>query len=91
MTLKNCLALGFTTTLPGTPLGGGARTGEGGIGGSGKPMGGLRMSLTDAPSCGYDAVNITVESVRVHQSASADDRDPAGTRSPWRRRSASTC
>ena len=33
------------------------------------------MSLTDAPSCGYDAVNVTVQKVRVHMSASAADSD----------------
>lgn len=34
------------------------------------------MALTDAPACGYDAVNVTVQSVRVNQSASASDTDP---------------
>lgn len=37
------------------------------------PQGTLRMALTDAPSCGYDNVFVTVERVRVHQSSSADD------------------
>jgi len=31
--------------------------------------------MTDAPSCGYDAVNVTVNKVRVHQSASAGEND----------------
>ena len=35
----------------------------------------MHLSLTDAPACGYDAVNITIERVRVHQSASAVDAD----------------
>jgi len=35
----------------------------------------LRVSLTDAPACGYDQVNITVDRVRVHQSASAGDNE----------------
>ena len=35
----------------------------------------LRLALTDAPACGYDSVNITVEKVRVHQSSSASDSD----------------
>lgn len=35
----------------------------------------LRLALTDAPSCGYDSVNVTVEKVRVHQSSSANDAD----------------
>jgi hypothetical protein len=49
--------------------------GSGGISGTGAPEGSLRLSLTDAPSCGYDAVNITVQKVRVHQSSSAADGD----------------
>lgn len=43
--------------------------------GSGSDTGTLRLALTDAPSCGYDAVNVTVEKVRVHRSATADDAD----------------
>lgn len=35
----------------------------------------LRVALTDAPACGYDEVNVTVEKVRVHQSSSAGDGD----------------
>lgn len=43
-------------------------------GGSSTPIPGtLGVSLTDAPACGYDAVNVTVNKVRVHQSASAPD------------------
>lgn len=34
-------------------------------------QGTLRLSMTDAPACGFDAVNVTVERVRVHNSASA--------------------
>jgi len=39
----------------------------------------LGVSLTDAPSCGYDAVNVTVVKVRAHQSASASDTDAGWT------------
>jgi hypothetical protein len=35
----------------------------------------LRLSLTDAPACGYDNVFVTVEKVRVHQSGNAGDND----------------
>lgn len=35
----------------------------------------LRVSLTDAPACGYDAVHVTVERVRVHKSSTAADGD----------------
>ncbi|RQP22244.1 DUF4382 domain-containing protein [Piscinibacter terrae] len=48
--------------------------GGGGIGGTGR-MGTMRVSLTDAPACGYDQVNITVDRVRVNQSSTAADGD----------------
>lgn len=51
-----------------TGCGGG---GDGGISGTGV----MRLSLTDAPACGYNEVNITVDKVRVHQSSAADDGD----------------
>ncbi|KNZ33669.1 MAG: hypothetical protein AD742_05670 [Methylibium sp. NZG] len=35
----------------------------------------MRLSITDAPACGYDAVNLTIEKVRVNQSAGAADAD----------------
>lgn len=35
----------------------------------------LSLALTDQPACGYDHVYVTIEKVRVHQSASADDAD----------------
>ena len=38
-------------------------------------QGTLRLSLTDAPSCGYDTAFFTVEKVRVHRSSSAGDDD----------------
>jgi hypothetical protein len=53
-----------------SPCGGG-----GGSTGQVAETGTLRLALTDAPSCGYDSVNITVEKVRVHQSSSASDSD----------------
>lgn len=42
-------------------------------------LGTLGVSITDAPACGFDAVNITVSKVRVHQSASAADTDAGWT------------
>ena len=48
--------------------GGGSSSGSG-------STGTLRLSLTDAPACGYDNVFVTVEKVRVHQSGSAGDGD----------------
>lgn len=35
----------------------------------------LRVAITDTPACGYDEVNVTVQKVRVHQSAGAGDGD----------------
>ncbi|KQV79150.1 hypothetical protein ASD15_21070 [Massilia sp. Root351] len=55
-----------------------AACGGGGGGGTTPPpvtLGTLGVSLTDAPACGFDAVNVTVSKVRVHQSATAGDTD----------------
>lgn len=41
--------------------------------GGGTQPGVLGVSLTDAPACGFDKVNVTVSKVRVHQSDSASD------------------
>ena len=46
-----------------------------GGGGGGGESGTLKLALTDAPSCGYDSVNVTIEKVRVHQSGTASDTD----------------
>lgn len=43
--------------------------GDGGISGTGV----MRLSITDAPACGFDQVNVTIEKVRVHQSSDAAD------------------
>jgi hypothetical protein len=58
----------------------------GGGGGSSTPvptptttMGTLAVSMTDAPACGFDAVNVTVNKVRVHTSSSASDTDAGWT------------
>ena len=51
--------------------------GGGGDGGS-TPVaekGTLRLAMTDAPACGYDAVNVTVTKVRVHQAANAAESE----------------
>jgi len=47
--------------------------GSGGAGSSG--TGTLKVSLTDAPACGYDNVWVTVTKVRVHRSETAGDGD----------------
>ena len=53
--------------------------GCGGGGGDSGGSGTLGVSLTDSPSCGFDAVNVTVIKVRVHQSSSAPDNDAGWT------------
>ncbi len=55
--------------------GGGGGTGGGDSGGGFSGPGTLRFALTDAPACGFNEVNVTVERVRVHQSSTADDND----------------
>ena len=47
-------------------------------GGSSQP-GTLGVSMTDAPACGFDAVNVTVDKVRVHQSSSASENEAGWT------------
>jgi len=50
----------------------------GGSGGDDPPaanMGTLGLSLTDAPTCGFDHVNVAIQKIRVHQSATATDSD----------------
>jgi hypothetical protein len=42
---------------------------------SASTTGTLRLALADAPACGYDSVHVTVDRVRVHQSASAAEAD----------------
>jgi len=51
----------------------------GGGGGTTPASGTLGVSLTDAPACGYDKVNVTVTKVRVHQSSSASENDAGWT------------
>lgn len=54
----------------------------GGGGGSSPPStqaGTVHFSLTDAPACGFDSVNVTVSKVRVHKSASASESDAGWT------------
>jgi hypothetical protein len=75
MKLKLLVLSAFASVVLALGACGGGAAPEGGIGGSGAPLGTLKLSLADAPSCGYDAVNITVQEVRVNQSATAGDGD----------------
>ncbi len=76
---------GFARTLAGacalaalTACGGGSSGGSS-TEGSNQTAGTLAVSLTDAPSCGYDKVYVTVSKVRVHRSASAASTDDGWT------------
>lgn len=70
MTMMSRLALGGGT-LAATVAVLSACGGGGGSGGEGM----LRMALTDAPACGYDQVNVTVERVEVNRSSNAAEGD----------------
>ncbi len=49
-----------------------------GGGGGSTPTGTLKLAMTDAPACGYDHVYVTVNKIRIHQSATADGTEPTG-------------
>lgn len=57
----------------------GCGSGGDGSGGATAQSGTLGVSLTDAPACGYDEVNVTVSKVRVHQT-NTDNINAAGWR-----------
>jgi len=67
----------FVTTVFLAGCGGGG-SGDPGVSGPGG-AGTLRVLLTDAPSCGYDAVQVTVTRVSVHASSTAGDAAPGWT------------
>jgi hypothetical protein len=52
--------------------------GDGGGGATAQP-GTVSVSMTDAPACGFDEVNVTVSRVRVHQSGSANENTAGWT------------
>lgn len=70
MTIRSFLGTALAVGLLAACGGGGG----GGIGGTGS-NGTLHVSMTDAPACGYDQVNVTIDRVRVNQSATAADGD----------------
>lgn len=60
-----------------------ATLGCGSDGGGGTAVaqpGTVSASITDAPACGYEAVVVTVNKVRIHQSTSEDNPNGAGWR-----------
>ncbi|MGR4867931.1 DUF4382 domain-containing protein [Variovorax sp. LARHSF232] len=77
-----CLRTALSAVVLGSLLACGG--GGGGDGGS-TPVaekGTLRLAMTDAPACGYDEVNVTVKSVRVHQSAAASESEAGWSELP---------
>ena len=71
MNIRLILAAAMTAALPLIPGCGGG----GGIGGTANDFGTMHLSITDAPACGYDAVHVTIDKVRVHQGSAAVDAD----------------
>lgn len=69
------LMAGVTLMLAGCGGGGDGGSVSAGSGSSAAvvAMGTLRLALTDAPACGFDKVFVTVEKVRIHQSASSGE------------------
>ncbi len=57
----------------------GSSSGGNGGGGATAQPGTVSVSMTDAPACGYDQVNVTVSKVRIHQSGSADENSAGWT------------
>ena len=45
----------------------------GGGGADGGGMGSVGVSITDAPACGFDAVNVTVRQIRIHRNSAASN------------------
>jgi hypothetical protein len=71
MNMKRWLVIGFVLLYMAAMSYGSGGGGGGGIGGTGI----VRGWLTDAPACGYDQVNVTVERLRIHPLAGAEPDD----------------
>lgn len=78
--IRSCLLAGSViaaATL--SACGGGGSSGSATPPGPVSTLGTISVALTDAPACGFDAVNVTVTKVRVNKSASAGEGDAGWT------------
>jgi hypothetical protein len=72
--LRKTLACAILASVALAACGGG-----GGSSGGGTPTGTVNVQMTDAPSCGFDHVYVTVSQVRINASSSAGDNDSGWT------------
>ena len=80
ITQAGLLAGSVIAALSLSACGGGGGGGEAAVAPSPVATAGtLSVSLTDAPACGFDAVNVTVNKVRVNTSGTAGDTDAGWT------------
>ena len=73
------LAAGAVAAMSLSACGGGGGGGSASTPAPATTSGTVRVALTDAPACGFDAVNVTVTKVRVNASAGAGDTDAGWT------------
>src|SRR6478609_479389 len=73
MNERRRISLGWATCFALLVLGFVAACNSSGDDGGAAAPGSASVSLTDAPACGFDAVNVTVSKVRIHQSDSASE------------------
>ncbi|WP_233867695.1 DUF4382 domain-containing protein [Paraburkholderia adhaesiva] len=74
--LRKTLACAIFASITLAACGGG---GGGGSSGGATPTGTVNVQMTDAPSCGFDHVFVTVNEVRINASSSAGDSDSGWT------------
>ena len=73
MNERRRISLGWASCFALLVLGFVAACNSSGDDGGAAAPGSASVSLTDAPACGFDAVNVTVSKVRIHQSDSASE------------------
>ena len=78
-TIRSCLLAGSVIAAATLSACGGGGGGSTTTPGPVSTLGTISVALTDAPACGFDAVNVTVTKVRVNKSASASELDAGWT------------